>query len=46
MVIQLFAEVPCNLYLSPIFPFLSDSLIDFYLKKAEESELTAVQPYS
>ena len=37
MVIQLFAEVPCNLYLSPIFPFLSDSLIDFYLKKAEES---------
>ena len=31
------AGVPCNLYLSPIFPLLSDNLIPTYLKKASQS---------
>ena len=29
--------VPCNLYLSPIFPLLSDKLLNMYLKKASQS---------
>ena len=29
--------VPCNLYLSPIFPILADGLIPTYLKKASQS---------
>jgi len=31
------AGVPCNLYLSPIFPILSDNLLNFYLQKAAQS---------
>jgi len=31
------AGVPCSIYLSPIFPFLSEKLLDFYLKKASEN---------
>jgi DNA repair photolyase len=31
------AGVPCNLYLSPIFPILSDKLLNPYLKKASQS---------
>ena len=31
------AGVPCNLYLSPIFPILSDNLLNTYLKKASQS---------
>lgn len=31
------AGIPCSIYLSPIFPFLSEQLLDFYLKKALES---------
>jgi DNA repair photolyase len=31
------AGVPCSIYLSPIFPFLSKKLLDFYLKKASEN---------
>src|SRR5450756_1695142 len=30
------AGVPCNLYLSPIFPILSDNLLNFYIKKASD----------
>ena len=29
--------VPCNLYLSPIFPILSDNHLNTYLKKASQS---------
>jgi len=31
------AGIPCNLYLSPIFPLISDKLIPTYLKKASQS---------
>jgi DNA repair photolyase len=30
------AGVPCNLYLSPIFPILSDNLLNYYVKKAND----------
>jgi len=31
------AGIPCNLYLSPIFPILSDNLLNYYIKRAAES---------
>jgi DNA repair photolyase len=31
------AGIPCNLYLSPIFPLISDKLIPAYLKRASQS---------
>ncbi|MEM3697856.1 MAG: radical SAM protein, partial [Candidatus Bathyarchaeia archaeon] len=31
------AGIPCSIYLSPIFPVLSENLLDFYLKKASDN---------